>query len=70
MRRILVLLSVVAMMVVMLATSVTPAFADPPFVLFCTNPQTNDTIGPFVVQGGTVGSCKKIGYTDIQRVRV
>jgi len=66
MRRILMLLTVVALIVVMLTMSVAPAFADRP-VWFCTDPDgTTFTATPSAAQAieraGTA-TCEKVHFT-------
>jgi hypothetical protein len=60
MKRILVLLSVVALMVVMLAMSVAPAFAAPP-TFRCVNPNTGASVD---VHPSQQHIAKRQGLTD------
>jgi ABC-type sugar transport system substrate-binding protein len=65
MRRILVLLTVVALMVGMLAMSVTSAFAKPHDYV-CTNPDTGQSVGTTGFHAKQV--TKKQGFTDCTKV--
>jgi hypothetical protein len=66
MRRIILLLSVVALMVVMLAMSVAPAFASPPFFQ-CTNPNTGQSA--FVIGGQEKKDARDAGFTECRVLR-
>ena len=66
MKRILVLLSVVALMVVMLAMSVAPAFAAATF--WCVNP--NNPGASLSGPGGQLKQyAKSLGYTECHRLK-
>jgi hypothetical protein len=67
MRRMVVLLSVVAMMVVMMAMSVAPAFAATP-TFICTNPDTGESLAS-TPSMGSLHFLRSHGYTDCVRFR-
>ena len=64
MRRMLVLLTVVAMMGVMLAMSVAPAFASRA-VFQCTNPKTGGTA---TTNGSGKHVAKQLGFTECRKL--
>jgi hypothetical protein len=64
-KRILVLLCVVALMVVMLAVSVGPAFAKVHSYV-CTQPDTGASLGVLGADGKKFA--KSLGYTDCEKV--
>jgi hypothetical protein len=63
MKRVVVLLTVVALMVVMVAMSVAPAFASPAFL--CTNPNTGQSA--FVYAYGK-HEAKLLGFTECHKL--
>jgi methionine-rich copper-binding protein CopC len=65
-KRILMLLSVVAMMVMMLAMSVTPALAAAA-TFGCTNPSTGESVTTLPFKGA-LHFVKSLGYTDCQKL--